>query len=61
MLSLWLNEGMFCVSEQRPVDQANTIRRNSWLTELEIEEMERKLAENDSYKEEEVLMIQAVT
>ena len=25
MLSLWLNKGMFWVSEQRPADQANTI------------------------------------
>ena len=36
MLSLWLQKGMFWVSEQRLVDQANTIRRNSWMTELEI-------------------------
>ena len=53
MLSLWLNKGMFWVSEQRLVDQANTIRRNSWMTELEIEELERNLADNDSYKEKE--------
>ena len=53
MLSLWLNKGMFWVSEQRLVDQANSIRRNSWMTELEIEELERNLAENESYKEEE--------
>ena len=52
MLSLWLSKGMFWVSEQRPVDQANAIRRNSWMTELEIEELERNLAENDTYKEE---------
>ena len=26
MLSLWLQKGMFLVSEQRLVDQANTIR-----------------------------------
>ena len=31
------------------------------MTELETEELERNLAENDSYKEEEALMIQAVT
>ena len=37
MLSLWLQKGMFWVSEQRLVDQANTIRRNSWMTELEVE------------------------
>ena len=53
MLSLWLNKGMFWVSEQRPVDQANAICRNSWMTKLEIEELEKNVAENGSYKEEE--------
>ena len=53
MLSFWLNKGMFWFPEQGIVDQANTIRRNSWMTKLEIEELERNLAENDSYKEEE--------
>ena len=53
MLSLWFNKGMFWVSRQRLVDQANTICRNSWMTQLEIEELKRNLAENDSYKEEE--------
>ena len=53
MLSLLLNKGMLLVSEQRLVDQANTIRRNSRIKELEIEELERNLAENGSYKEEE--------
>ena len=57
MLSLWLNKGMFWVSEQRLVDQAYTTRRNSWITELEIEELERNLAENDSYEEEEVYKV----
>ena len=52
MLSLWLNKGMFWVSEQRLDDQANAILRNRWMTELEIEELERNLivterAEND--------------
>ena len=53
ILSLWLIKGMFWVSEQRLVDQANTICRNSWMTELEIDKLERNFAENDSYKEEE--------
>ena len=48
MLSLWQHKGMFWVSEQRLVDQANTIRRNSWMTELEIEELERKVTGSDS-------------
>ena len=53
MLSLWLQKGMFWVSEQRLVDQANTIRRNSWMTELEIKELERKVTGSDSVIVEE--------
>ena len=52
ILNLWLNKGMFCVSEHRLVDQVDTIHKNSWMTELEIEELERNLADNDSCKEE---------
>ena len=37
MLGLWLQKYTFCVPEQRLVDQANTIRTNSWMNELEIE------------------------
>ena len=39
---------MFWVSEQILVDQANTIRRNSWMTELELEELEREVTGSDS-------------
>ena len=53
MLSLWVQKGIFWVSEQRLVDQANTIRRNSWMTELEIEELERKVTGSDSIIEAE--------
>ena len=48
MLSLWLQKSIFWVSEQRLVDQANIIRRNSWMTELEIEELERRVTGSDS-------------
>ena len=48
MLSLWLQNVMFWLSEQRLVDQGNTIRRNSWMTDLEIEELERKVTGSDS-------------
>ena len=48
MLSLWQQKDMFWVPEQGLVDQANIIRRNSWMTELEIEELERKLTGSDS-------------
>ena len=51
MLSFWLSKEMFWV--RRLVDQANNICKNSWMTELKIEELERNLVGNDSYKEEE--------
>ena len=44
---------MFWVSEQRYVDQANTICRNSWMLESEIEELERKVTETNSVIVEE--------
>ena len=60
MLSLWLQKGMFWVSEQRLVDQANTIRRNSWMTGLEIEELENKVTGCNSVKVEEVKSVEAL-
>ena len=48
MLSLWQQKGMLWVSEQSLVDQANTIRRNSSMTELEIADLERKVTGTDS-------------
>ena len=60
MLSLWLQKGMLCVSEQRLVEQANTIRRNSWMTELEIEELERKVTGSNSVIVEEARSVEAL-
>ena len=53
MLSLCLQKAMLWVSEQRLVDQASTIRRNGWMAELEIEELERKVTGSDSVIAEE--------
>ena len=39
---------MFWVLEQRLVDQANAIRRNSWMTELEIEELKGRRSADDT-------------
>ena len=50
---------MFWVSEQRLVDQANTIRKNSYLTELEIEELEKKVTGKDSVIVEEARNVEA--
>ena len=60
MLSLWLQKGMFWVSEQRLVDQPSTIVRNSWLTELEIEELERKVTGSHSVIVEEARSVEAL-
>ena len=60
MLSLWLQQGMFWVSEQRLVDQASTICRNSGMTELEIEELEMKATGSDSVIVEEARSFEAL-
>ena len=52
---------MFWVSEQRLVDQASTICRNSWMTELVIEELERKVTRSHSVIVEEARNVKALT
>ena len=42
----------------RLVDQANTICRNSWMAELEIEELERKVTGSDSVIVEEARSVE---
>ena len=51
---------MFWVSGQSLVDQANTICRNSWMTELEVEELERKVTGSDSVIVEEARSVEAL-
>ena len=60
MPSLWLQKGMFWVLEQRLNDQANAICRNSWMSELEIEELERKVTGSDSVVVEEARSVEAL-
>ena len=60
MPSLWLQKGMFCVSEKRLVDQANAVQRNNWMTELEIEELERKVTGSDSVIVEDERSVEAL-
>ena len=60
MLSLWLQKGMFWVTKQRLADQTNTIRRNSWMTELEIEELEKKVTGSDSVIVEEARRVEGL-
>ena len=51
---------MFWVSEQRLVNQANTIRMNSWMTELLIEELERKVTGSAGVIVEEARSVEAL-
>ena len=44
----------------RLVNQANTILRNSWMTELEIEELERKATGSNSVIVEEPRSVEAL-
>ena len=45
MKRIWDEIGVFQVSEQRLADQARAIRTNEWLTNIEIEEIKRKITE----------------
>ena len=56
MLRLWLQKGIFWVSEQRLVDQANTIHRKNG----EIEELERKVTGSDSVIVEETRSVESL-
>ena len=60
MQSLWLQNGMFWVSEQRLVDQANTICRNSWMIELQIEGLEKKVSGSESVIVAETKSVEAL-
>ena len=51
---------MFWVSGQRLVDPPNTIFRNSWMTDLEIEELERKVTGSSSVIVEEARSVEAL-
>ena len=43
MLELWNRKGLFFITELRLVDQTNNIQQTGWLTEIELEEIERKI------------------
>ena len=61
MQNLWLQKRMFLVSEQRLVDQAIPICKNSWMTELEIEELGRTVIRSGSVIVEEARSVEALS
>lgn len=54
----WNERGMFESTEQRVCDQARAVRKNGWLSELELEEIRRKIEHesrgNDLEREEAI-------
>ena len=50
---------VLCI-KKRLVDQANTIRRNSWMTELVIEELKTKVTGSDSAIVEEARSVEVL-
>ena len=53
MHGIWKERGLFNVTEQRLCDQARMIRKNEWLTTMELEEIKRRVLENNDEIEEE--------
>ena len=43
MMREWRERGVFDVTEQRVCDQARMIRKNGWLSQLELENIQRKI------------------
>ena len=43
MIAIWREIGAFKITEQRLVHQARVVRTNEWLTEVELEEIRRKV------------------
>ena len=48
----WKEHGVFAITEQRLCDQARAIRKNSWLSDLELENIRRMIeAKNEIVNE----------
>ena len=43
MMQEWKEHGVFEITEQRLCDQARAIRKNSWLSDLELENIRRMI------------------
>ena len=51
LLREWNERGLFPTTEQRLCDQARAIRKNGWLTELELEGIKRKIQVDNGEEE----------
>ena len=48
MFRVWQEIGLFEATEQRLCDQLRAIRKNGWLSELEIDVIKRKISQEDT-------------
>ena len=60
MLAAWQPREMFFVTEQWLVDQANQIRKKKWLSDLEMEEIQRGVEEGEDLEADESTMFLVV-
>ena len=67
MHRIWKERGVFPTSEQRICDQARAIRKNGWLTDIELESIKQRVlreeishGESDLEREEEVESVRNV-
>ena len=51
MMREWRERGDFDVTEQRLCDQARAIRKNGWLSDLELENIQRLISDNNEVNE----------
>ena len=49
MMKEWRGRGIFEASQQRLCDQARAISTNKWLSDLEMESIQRKISSNSDY------------
>ena len=55
MIAIWREIGTLEITEQRLVDQARVVRTNEWLTEVELEEIKRKILTPRDGEENQVI------
>ena len=54
MYKAWQEKGIFQLTEQRITDQARAIRKNGWLTDIELEGIKRRVLNEERQEREEM-------
>ena len=51
MMKIWREIGVFDITEQTRADQTRVIRTNGWLSKVELDEIQRKIKEEENREE----------